>query len=158
MKLVDFRFNYKRSTTLSPSTGQPILDAQTGRPLEVFHPVIPLIISSEKKRSPPMEGLLDSGSDGVVLPRGIADYLGLELKPSETPMRVADGKSVKRYISKAYLTIGRGGRYCDPVEAEVSMPAEGDPPILIGRAPIFRLFVITFIEAETRFEMKPYRA
>ena len=105
-----------------------------------------------------MEGLLDSGSDGVVLPRGIADYLGLELKSGETPMRVADGKSVKRYISKAHLTIGRGGRYCDPVEAEVSIPAEGDPPILIGRAPIFRLFVITFIEAEKRFEMKPYRA
>lgn len=105
-----------------------------------------------------MEGLLDSGSDGVVVPRGIADYLELELKPAETPMRVADGKSVKRFISKVYLTIGRGGRYCDPIEAEVSIPAEGDPPILIGRDPIFRLFVITFVEAEKRFEMKPYHA
>lgn len=117
MKLFDFRFNYKRSTAMDPSSGSTILDSTTGRPLELFHPVIPLTISSEGRRSPPLEGLLDSGSDGVVLPMGLAEYLGLHLKPAETPMRVADGKSVERYTSKARLTIGRAGRYCDPVDA-----------------------------------------
>ena len=135
----------------------PILDTQTGKPIELFHPIIPLIISSERKRSPPMEGLLDSGSDGVVIPRGVADYLQLDLRLAETPMRVADGKSVVRYVSKAYLTIGRAGRFCEPIEAEVSVPAEGDPPLLIGRDPLFKLFIITFIDAEKRFEMRPYR-
>ncbi|OGS42560.1 MAG: hypothetical protein A3K67_06860 [Euryarchaeota archaeon RBG_16_62_10] len=157
MKLLDYGFNYKRTTAVNPSTGKPIIEAKTGKPMEFFHPVIPLIVSSGKKRSPPMDGLLDSGSDGVVLPKVLADYLGLELRTAETPMRVADGKSVERYISRANLTIGRAGRYCDPIDAEVTVPALGKPPILIGRDPIFSLFVITFIEAEKRIGMKPYR-
>ena len=123
----------------------------------MHHPIIPLIISSKEKRTAQTEGLLDSGSDGIVIPRGIADYLGLELTPAERPMMVANGRSVKRFTSRATLTLGRGGRHCDPIEAEVSVPAEGNPPILIGREPIFRLFTITFVEAERRFEMKPYR-
>lgn len=80
------------------------------------------------------------------------------MKLADRPMMVANGRSVERFTSKASLMIGRGGRYCDPIEVEVSVPAEGNPPILIGREPIFRLFVITFVEAEKRFEMKPYRA
>lgn len=67
MKLVDFRFNYKKSVALDPSTKKPIVDASTGKPVE------------------------------------------------------------------------------------------GNPPILIGREPVFRLFKITFVDAENRFELKPYR-
>jgi len=105
-----------------------------------------------------MDGLLDSGSDGIVIPRSLADYLGLKLEPSSRPMRVANGRDVQRYTAKASITLGRGGRCCDPIDAEVSIPAEGEPPVLIGREPIFRLYVITFVEAEKRFEMRPYRA
>jgi len=157
MKLVDFRFNYKKSVALDPSTKKPIVDASTGKPVEVYHPIIPIILSSQKKRSPPTEGLLDSGSDGVVIPKRIAEYLELEMKPADRPMRVADGKDIDRFTSKVTLTIGRAGRYCDPIEVEVSIPVEGNPPILIGREPVFRLFTITFVDAENRFELKPYR-
>lgn len=123
----------------------------------VYHPIVPLVISSETKSSPQTEGLLDSGSDGIVIPRGLADYLGLELRRTDRPMMVANGKSIERLISTASLTIGRGGRFCDPIEAEVNVPAEGNPPILVGREPVFRLFTITFVESEKRFEMSPYR-
>ena len=119
--------------------------------------MIPCIISSIKKKSPLVEGLLDSGSDGIVIPRSLAEYLDLELKPAAKPMRVANGRDVERFTAKASITLGRGGRCCDPIEVRVSVPAEGDPPVLIGREPVFRLFVITFVEAERRFEMMPYR-
>lgn len=158
MRLLDFRLNYKRTTVAHTSTEKSIAGARTVKTAEFFHPVVPLTVSSGTTRSPPMDGLLDSGSDGVVLPKSLAEYLGLELKAAETPMRVADGKSVERYVSTANLTIGRAGRYCDPISAEVTVPAEGRPPILIGRNPVFRLFVITFVEAEKRLEMKPYRS
>lgn len=156
MRLVGFRFNYKRTVALDPATGRPVIDKATGKPLEVYHPVIPLVISSSRMRSRPTEGLLDSGSDGIVIPRRLAEYLELDLRPAERPMRVANGRSVERLVSTATLTIGRDGRFCDPIRAEVNVPSDGNPPILIGRVPVFKLFVVTFVEAEKRFEMKPY--
>jgi hypothetical protein len=155
-KLVGFRFNYKRSVALDPSSNAPVLDRKTGKPMEVYHPMVPCVFSSAHKKSPQIEALLDSGSDGIVMPRALADYLDLRLETSSDPMRVADGRSIRRWTTKASLTIGRGGRQCDPVEVDVSVPEEGEPPILIGREPVFRLFVITFAEAERWFEMRPY--
>jgi len=156
VKLVGFRFNYKRTVALDRVTRAPILDPRTGKPIEVFHPMVPCIIASENKTSPQIDALLDSGSDGIVIPKMLADYLGLRLKQSDKPMRIANGRSIRRLTTRAYIAIGRGGRRCDPIEIEVSVPEEGDPPILIGREPVFRLFVITFVEAEKWFEMKPY--
>jgi predicted aspartyl protease len=156
MKLIPFHINYKKGIAIDPITKKPVLDEKTGKPLEVFHPLIPLVFSSPAKETRPTEGLLDSGADGIVIPKGLADYLELEMKPSDKPMRVANGSSVQRFTSKVTVKIGRGGRFSDPFEADVSIPVEGNPPILIGRDPIFKLFIITFVEAERRFEMKPY--
>lgn len=104
-----------------------------------------------------MEGLLDSGSDGMVIPRTVAKFLELDLRPSIEPMQVADGRDMDRFVSKIVLAIGRGGRFSDPVDVEVSIPKEGNPPVIIGRDPIFRQYRITFIEAEKRLEMRSYR-
>ena len=155
MKLVGFRFNYKRTVALDHVTKAPVLDSRTGRPMEVFHPMVPCIIASERRTSPQIDALLDSGSDGIVIPKTLADYLGLSLKQSDKPMRIANGRSIRRLTARAHLTIGRGGRRCDPVDIEVSVPEEGDPPIPIGREPVFRLFVITFVEAEKWFGIRP---
>jgi predicted aspartyl protease len=157
-KLLDFSFVYRKNVVLDSITRRPVLDPATGKPMEIFHPMVPCTVSSEGRKSPLIEGLLDSGSDGIVIPRSLAEYLDLRLIPEARPMRVANGRDVQRYTAKATITLGRGGRCCDPIDAEVSVPAEGDPPLLIGREPIFRLFVITFVEPERRFEMKPYRA
>ncbi len=157
MFVIDFQFNYKRGTASDRRTKRPILDAESKIPLEVSYPFVPCTISSKKKRNRSTEGLLDSGSDGVVIPRTLAEYLELDLEPATAPMIVADGRNMDRFVSRAVLTIGRAGRYSDPVEVEVSVPAQGNPPVLIGRNPIFRQYRITFIEAEKRLEMKPYQ-
>jgi hypothetical protein len=157
-KLLDFSFGYRKNVALDSATRRPVLDPSTGKPMEIFHPMVPCVVSSTDRRSPLMDGLLDSGSDGIVIPRSLAEYLDLKLRPAARPMRVANGKDVQRYTARASITLGRGGRCCSPIDAEVSVPAEGDPPLLIGREPMFRLFVITFVEAERRFEMRPYRA
>ena len=149
-------YRYRRNVALDPVTRRPVLN-QEGKPMEVFHPMLPCVISSPTKSSPAIEGLLDSGSDGIVIPRSLADYLELELKPAARPMRVANGRDVERLTAKAAITLGRGGRCCEPIEAEVTIPSEGDPPVLIGREPIFRFFIVKFVEAEKRFELSPYR-
>jgi len=156
MSSIDFRFDYMRSFVVDRVTGRPILDPGTGAPLERYDPYIPCVISSRSGKKRKIDGLLDSGSDATVIPRRIADYLELELQPARSRMMVADGVRSERYVSKASLIIGRGGRFSDPIQIEVTVPAEGDPPVLIGRDPVFRHYAITFIEAEKRLEMKGY--
>ena len=157
MKLVPYRLNYKKITPIDPTTRKQMVDEKTGEPLVVYYPIIPLLLSSPTKTTRPTEGLLDSGADEIVLPRGLADYLELDLKSSNKPMKVASGDSVPRFVAEVTLTIGRAGRFCDPIKTEVCVPEEGDAPILIGRRPVFGLFEITFIEAERRLKMEPYR-
>jgi len=71
-------------------------------------------------------------------------------------MQVADG-TIDRCTSRISIILGRGRRFCNPIEdIEVSVPMKGDPPILLGRNPIFKLYRITFIEEEKRYEMIPY--
>jgi len=157
MPPLDFQFDYRRSIAIDRLNRRPIIDSDTGAPVEVYHPFIPCIISSERMRSKSMEGLLDSGSDGMVIPMELAECLKLDLVPASEPMRVADGKEVERYTAKIIIKVGRGGRYSDPIEVEASVPKHGNPPVLIGRKPIFKMFVISFVEAERRLEMKHYR-
>ena len=87
---------------------------------------------------------------------GIAKYLNLELKRA-SPMKVV-GSEVPCYTSTLSITVGRAGRYCGPIkDVEVSVPEDDDTPLILGRDPFFKLYIITFIEAEQRFEMIPYK-
>jgi hypothetical protein len=146
LRLIDYSFRYK---TVHGK------DKKTGELVTRHYPFVPAVISCGPKSAPPIEGLLDSGSDGIVLPLFLARSLGLELEESE-PMKVV-GRMVERFRSKATITLGRAGRFCDPLpDVPVNIPMEGDFPIIFGRAPIFELFRITFVEAEHRFTMEPY--
>jgi hypothetical protein len=67
------------------------------------------------------------------------------------------GRVLNRYITKINLILGRGGRYIQLNNVEVSVPIESKTSmILIGRRPIFELYDITFIEPEKKIVMKPY--
>lgn len=102
-----------------------------------------------------MEGLLDSGSDGVVISRRLADYLEMKLEKA-SPIRVV-GSKIDRYSSTASITLGRAGGLSDPIKnVRISITGGDDPPIILGRDPIFRLFKIIFVEPEYRFELIPY--
>jgi hypothetical protein len=145
-RLIDFFFRYKTVHGREKKTGE----IQTR-----YYPYVPAVISSRTKSAPPVEGLLDSGSDGIVIPLFLAKSLDLDLEECE-PMKVV-GRLVERYRSKATITLGRGGRFCDPLpDVPVNIPKEGDSPIIFGRLPIFELFRITFVEKEHRFSMEPY--
>jgi hypothetical protein len=146
LRLLDYSFRYKTVH------GR---DKKTGELVTRHYPYVPAVISSGPNRAPPIEGLLDSGSDGIVIPLFLAKSLNLELEKSE-PMKVV-GRMVDRFRSKATVTLGRAGRFCEPLkDIPVNIPLEGDFPIIFGRAPIFELFRITFVEAERRFTMEPY--
>ena len=147
MSSLDFRFNYKRI---------PAIDSDTGEARDFFYPYVPCFLSSERRSTELLEGLLDSGSDGIVLPRRIADYLELDLERAP-PIRVV-GTRIGRYRARISIRIGRAGRLSDPItNVKVSVTEGSDSPIILGRDPLFKLYRITFIDPENRFEMLPYQ-
>ena len=147
MTLFPFRFNYKRIDTI---------DDISKETKTRYYPLLPCRFRSGGKKTPGIEGLLDSGSDGIVMPLSLAEYLGLELSEA-APMKVAGGEDIERYVSTVTLILGRGGRNCEPInDVEVSVPRKGEPPVLLGRSPVFELYIVTFIEAEKRYKMEPY--
>ena len=101
-----------------------------------------------------MDGLLDSGSDGIVLPLDVARFLGLTLKEEKEPMRVPGGE-IPWYSATANLTIGRAGRFFTFPKIRVAIPREGDTPILIGRDPVFKVYRVTFDDARSTFQLEP---
>ncbi len=145
MKPLEFAFGYKKQIAIDKETKEEIIR---------YYPMVPCTLDWKGKRSKLTDGLLDSGCDGVVLPLSLAKFLELDLVLEEKPMKVVGGEA-KRYKSKANLTIGRGGRYVSFPNVEVSIPTEGDTPVLIGREPVFKPYEITFIESKRRFIMKP---
>jgi len=130
-------------------------DKQTNEEVVKYYPYLPAIFEWRGKRSRPIEGLLDSGSDGVVMPLEMAQYLGLDLVPDKKPMNVV-GARIPCFTSKVDIIIGRAGRYCSTIDdVVVKIPQVGDTPILFGRNPVFELFTITFFEKDKKFLIKP---
>ncbi len=127
---------------------QEVRNPETGSVEEYSYPVLPCTFEWRGIRTSPTEGILDSGSDGLVLPIGVARFLELELRDEEKPMRVVSHE-VPRFSAQVDLTIGRGGRYFTFPGVRASIPKEGDTPILIGRDPIFRLYRVTFDESKS---------
>ncbi|MCG2826574.1 MAG: hypothetical protein L6265_08305 [Thermoplasmatales archaeon] len=146
MKLLNYAFNYKKIISIDRVTKEEKID---------FYPIVPCRFEWAGN-SQAVEGLLDSGSIGIVIPMGLAKILNLELTEYKIPMKVV-GRIVDRYIAKANLILGRGGRFVSIPDVDVSIPKEGETPVILGRKPIFELYTITFIEAEKRFIMEPYK-
>ena len=152
MKIINFTFNYSKHTVVNESNQEEI---------DLYYPTIPCVFASETKKTRMTEGLLDTGSDGIVLPMGAAKYLELKLEEKEKPMIVAGGLSVKQYKSKVNLTIGRGGRFVEFNDIEITVPdtnpEKDKSPILIGRDPIFQYYEVNFIEGKRKVIMKPFK-
>lgn len=147
MQLLEFRFSYERL---------PFVDRITSESTDSYYPLLPVALSWNGKSTRLLGGLLDSGSDEIVLPRFIATRLGLDLERAN-PITVV-GSRTNRFESHVSLSLGRAGRICGPIkDIKVSVLEGDDTPLIIGRNPIFKLYRITFVEAENRFEMLPYQ-
>lgn len=101
-----------------------------------------------------IEGLLDSGSDQILIPKGIAKYLDLPLEKQEKPMKVAGG-SKKWYKSKVDFIIGRGGREVIYTNQPIAVIDSDDSPVLVGRDPLFKGYEVIFKEFNNQFILNP---
>jgi len=113
---------------------------------------VPIRFYSKYKETTTFDGLLDSGSDDILIPIGITEYLKLTL--GEKLKSDSAGGKIETYKIKIGVILGQGGRDVDfgIVDAKAT---EIDIPILIGRYPIFEEFQVVFEEYKKRVKLIP---
>ncbi len=142
---IPFTFNYET---------QPAFRKLKDKSKIPLYPYIPIKLYNGSKKTPLMEGLLDSGSDYTFLPKGVAEFLGLpEIKREEIS---GIGGSQYSFVSEAGLIIGRGGRETDLGQVRVYIPETTQKiPLLIGRNPLFQEYQVIFEDYKNRVKLIP---
>ena len=116
-------------------------------------PIVPVTFKYKNKKTPVIESLLDSGGDFIVLPKPIATFLQLDLKPA-CDVDTAGGTTTL-YQTKLDMLIGRHDNCILYKDQEIHVSCREDIPILLGRNPIFDDHKITFKKQEHQLIISP---
>lgn len=140
-----FQFKYRRQRGSLAGAGSGDFPA---------YPMLPCTFEWRARTTPRVEGRLDSGSDGLVMPMGIAEFLNLDLNDEERPMQVVS-REVPQFSAKVNLMVGRGGHLMTFRNVTAHIPKEGNVPLLIGRDPVFKAYRVTFDDSISIFYLVP---
>lgn len=119
----------------------------------VYVPAIPVRLIGQKDTIEVI-GLLDSGADFSLIPRDMAEILGLNLsgKPEKIGGINGDCKAIK---TKVQIRIGnQHENYTFPIKVFVIPDIDDEVPMLVGRNGFFKQFKITFNEAMNTISLK----
>ena len=120
------------------------------------YPYMPIYLYYKEKKTLPIEGLIDSGSDYLFIPKGLADFLNLP-KGKKEEIHGACG-SCYGIETQVGLILGRGGgnREMDYGYVRACYPEkERFNPILIGRTPLFEEYRVVFEDYKKKFKLIP---
>lgn len=119
----------------------------------IRRPIIPITLSHDGKVVT-VEAIIDSGSDYSLIPKEIAEDLGLVLGKSLTEIcGIGDGKC-KTVQSNVNVMVTDGRKTVRLLNMPIGVLAEGEiEEILIGRIPFFAEFDVTFAENSNRIEL-----
>ena len=140
-KILNYKFkpnpNDRRKPNLDP------------REIRLF-PLLPININGFNH-----EGLLDSGSQTIFIPKRKADALGL--KPTGKYIGNGANGSFSYGLVKVSVKIGIGTRSKDFGEIVATVPYDENPaaPILIGINPVFEEFTVIFEKHKCKFQLIP---
>ena len=117
-------------------------------------PSIPITLIGEKE-SVDLIALVDSGADISVIPKEIAEVLGLKLEGEIEPA-FGVGGTVPTIQTQVNVRVGRQHedyRFSMPIKVIMS---DYDLPPLLGRKGFFQEFIITFDERKEKVQLKRY--
>lgn len=124
---------------------------------DIRRPIIPLQFNLKDGTPVTVAGLLDSGSDVILIPKDIAESLELNISKKTNEIDGVGGK-VKVAKSRIRVRLDDGKRvYRIPHTLEVNVQLSGNvfDDILIGRVPFFEEFIIEFNENAKRVRLRP---
>ncbi len=117
----------------------------------IYKPIVPLIIGARNNIH--ALAILDSGSDITIIPREIADEIGIEYG-DYNEISGLTGLPIKSREAKIKIIFGKGHEIYSFTIPALVPSIKQDIPLIIGRAGFFNHFKITFIESEKRLEFK----
>ena len=114
----------------------------------IRRPIVPIKINGY-----PFTGLLDSGSDAIVIPKAVAE--ALQLKETEkTSLSQMNGSEMECSITRLEMEFGTDQ---NPHRFESSALISDSQRIILGREGFFSNFRITFDDVNRRVTFKPNR-
>lgn len=117
----------------------------------IDRPMIPIIIRKDEKHISTL-GILDSGSDFMLIPKDIAEYLNLELHGIEEADAIGSKIETKKSMISLTVSDGKTNIYLQNIPVKVFMQ-DSFKETIIGRIPFFSEFDITFRENSKRMEL-----
>lgn len=117
-------------------------------------PFIPIQITNKFGRSMQVVALLDSGADTTVVPKDLAELLGLKEELTETETGGIGGKVSVKKSKLRFIVNGRRESYSLEVPVLVLQDPDADVPLLLGRHSFFEYFHITFKQNEEKIVLK----
>jgi len=117
-------------------------------------PFIPLLITNKFGRTMKIIALLDSGADTTVIPKDLAEVIGLKEKKTDSETGGIGGKVKVKESKLRFRIAGNRESYSLEVPALVLQDADADVPLLLGRHGFFEQFNITFKQNEEKIVLK----
>lgn len=116
-------------------------------------PFIPLSARGKDGKEYVMWALIDSGAEGMLLPKVLADFLGLEEKGRSFTKGISGGAEVRKTNLSVKIRNG-GDNYDLELDARVLQNEDSTTPVLLGRAGFFDAFHITFKQNEEKIVLE----
>ena len=147
MQLLRFTYRYVQV---------PVYDAIGAEKSKSYLPMIPCQFRLGERTTSLLYGLLDSGSNCILVTKAVSEELGLE--PREAPPVIGVGGRTSRGIAEVDIRIGSHGRFTELKNVEVSVLLDSKTiPVILGQDPIFKFYDITFSDSDLKVTLNPYK-
>jgi predicted aspartyl protease len=117
-------------------------------------PFIPVFVTNKFGKIMEVVALLDSGADDSVVPKDLAEILGLKERDVEGETGGIGGKVKTKKSRLRFRIKGSRESYTMDVPALVLQDRSADVPLLLGRHGFFENFHITFKQDEEKIVLK----
>ncbi|HTY43692.1 MAG TPA: hypothetical protein VMC80_00410 [Patescibacteria group bacterium] len=117
----------------------------------IYRPLIPLTLIGLNERLD-IIAILDSGSDMSVIPKDVAEILGVRLL-LDTELSGITKDKVKAKQGNISISFGKGRENYN-LQIPILIPEKEDIPLVVGRIGFFDKFDITFSEKERKIIFK----
>lgn len=117
-------------------------------------PFIPIFVTNKFGKAMEVIALLDSGADNTVVPKDLAELLGLKEEKADTETGGIGGKVKVKKARLHFRIKGNRESYSLDVPSLVLQDEDADVPILLGRHGFFEHFHITFKQNEEKIVLK----